>query len=98
MSPSRYRKPIHSPRAFRRARLTSSAPSRDTTMRVPALSSVRMSSSRSPRFSSRCEKLTILWEQTAGVLRLHHPLDADRHGGGAMRNLVLLRTLNHLRE
>ena len=37
-------------------------------------------------------------EQPAGALRLHHPLDPDRHGRGAMRNLVRLRAPDHLGE
>src|SRR2546423_13909621 len=37
-----------------------------------------------------------LREQTAGVFGFHHPLDADRHRGGAMRNLVRLRAPDDL--
>src|SRR5437016_1304087 len=97
ISLSRLRKPIQSPAGFRRATLISSAPSRETIRRSPFVSSVRRSSSRSPRRSSdRLNLIAVesavtdrryrLREQTAGVLRLHHPLDSDRHGGGAMRN------------
>src|SRR5438045_3546757 len=114
ISLSRLRKPIQSPAELRRATLISSAPSREAMRRSPFVSSVRTSRSRSPRCSSRREKLfmftiiksnnrqdaywphrqdacaTELREQTAGVFGFHHPLDADRHGGGAMRNLVRL--------
>src|SRR3954467_10004590 len=119
MSLSRFRKPIHSPAELRRATLISSAPSRDTMRRSPLASSVRTSRCRSPRCSSRCEKLIAqyvgghppsrscgatgrpplqLGEQTACVLRFHHSLDTDRHGGGAVGNLVCFRAPDDLRK
>src|SRR2546423_12858746 len=44
-----------------------------------------------PLFFALREAHRQLREQPAGVLRFHQPLDSDRHGGGALRNLVGLR-------
>src|SRR4029453_15588971 len=52
--------PVHSPASLTRARLTNSAPRRETTICMPFSSSVRVSSCRPSRFSSVCENFIVI--------------------------------------
>src|SRR5205807_10312137 len=65
-------------------------------MRSPFSSSVKMSSCRSCRLSSRCENIS--WEQAAHALGSEDALYADGHRRGAVRNLVYLRAPDYLRK
>src|SRR5437899_12655074 len=65
-------------------------------MRSPFSSSVKMSSCRPCRLSSRCENIS--WEQAAHALGSEDALYADGHRRGAVRNLVFLRAPDYLRK
>src|SRR6266699_6702117 len=64
--------------------------------RRPFVSSVRTSSNRSSRLSSRCENIS--WEQATCLFRSHDTLDANGHRRRAMRDLMLFRASDHLAE
>src|ERR1700688_1947863 len=65
-------------------------------IRSPFSSSVKISSCRSSRLSSRCENIS--WEQAAHALGAENAIHADGHRRGAMGNFMFLRAPDHLRK